>query len=325
MLSIENPGAVIAAIRSWLAFIPRRSVVLILLSHTDTPEGLVRATHATRVDLYTPGGAVDNQGVAMAAFHDCAYYRPDTICAVVIDDTLDTTATTAPVERYHDLIVLLRDRAAVWRVPLLDAWVTPEIEAGQPWWSLVHPDHDAQPGPAPQVPGVLAPEPDRTARTAAHLADRLRDTSAQVGSEPRRQERMRFVLDLIRGIAAQTWPSPAEIAELAIILQDPVIRDCCFALIDTGHAGAAGQLWTLAWETLPPGHRGDAALLAAAAAIAADDLGAAAAALRAIGVDHPGSRLPQQLAPTSARRLEIVRFLVHSGRAVATALGLHLD
>ncbi|WP_280335043.1 DUF4192 domain-containing protein [Nocardia wallacei] len=329
MLSIENPGAVIAAIPGWLAYTPRRSVVLVLLSHNDTPGHLVRATRVTRVDLYDPSGTVATQSIAMAAFDACAYHRPAAVCAVVVDDTADTGA---PAGRYRDLVVLLRDRIAVSGTPLWDVWVTAAIETGQPWWSLLHPDTDTQPAAGTPTPGLLAPGTDRAARTAAYLAD-PRHRSADPTDDGRpgwRRDRMRFVRDLVQQIVADSWPPAEDIAELAVALRDPVIGEICCALTGTRHADAARTLWTLAWQTLPPGDRADAALLLAVAATLGGDLSLAAAAVRSILVDDPAHHTTRHLPFTSGDpgvsigRLR-ARALVRAGRSAADELGIDLD
>ncbi|WP_067903709.1 DUF4192 domain-containing protein [Nocardia vaccinii] len=321
---IDNPGALIAAIPRWLAYVPRRSVVLILFFDTDTPAQTVRVGHIARVDLDLPDGTVAAQQVAMAAFSLCGRYRPDGACAVVVDDTVDTTT---PARRYRAMIALLNDRIGVWSTPLLDAWVTPAIEPGRSWWSLLYPDTtDTQPGPTTS-PGVLAPEPDRAARTAALLTHQPPPVSGQEPDLPWIQERVRFVLTLVQAVAAGDWPSPEQVAELTACLRDSVVRDCAYGFIGTTAEDSARRLWTLAWQTLPPGHRVDAALLAAVASIATDDWSTAQAAVAAILIDDPNHRLAQRLSSLLPNRSvgDLIRDLARSGHAAAAQIGLQIE
>ncbi|MGF6886716.1 hypothetical protein ABIA39_004510 [Nocardia sp. GAS34] len=287
MISIEDPGAVIAAVPGWFGYVPRRSVVLILLSASDAPEGLVRATRVARVDLYTANQMVDTQAIAMAAFAECARYHPDAVCVVVVDDT----PTTGPGDRYRALISVLSDRIMVWGTPLLDVWFTPAIEAGATWWSLLHPHNRArQPVPGSQVPGVLAPEPDRAAETARWLAAHARGAASSDGDDDwfeQHRARRHFVLRLVRRVEAGTWSTAQQVAELAVSLRDPHLHDYCYALGRTRYAESAYMVWTLAWQALPPGDRAHAALLTAVGAAAVQEFSIARAAVQSILIDHP--------------------------------------
>ncbi|WP_040830243.1 DUF4192 domain-containing protein [Nocardia jiangxiensis] len=324
MVYIDNPGALIAAVPRWLAYEPRRSVVLILFFDTDTPDSVVRAGHIARVDLDLPDGSVAVQQVAMAAFSLCGRYRPDALCAIVIDDAV---GTSAPIHRYRGLVRSLADRVAVWNIPLLDAWVTPATEPGQPWWSLLYPPtSDTQPAPT-VLPGVAAPEPDRAARTAALLAQQPPHPSTEGPELSWVQERVRFVLTVLQGVATGDWPSPEQIAELARCLRDSLVRDCAYGFIGTSAEDPARGLWTLAWQTLPPGHRADAALLAAVASIAADDWATAEAAVASILIDNPEHPLALRLSRLLPDRdtSDLIRRLLHSGQATAAEIGLQIE
>ncbi|MCM6774527.1 DUF4192 domain-containing protein [Nocardia sp. CDC159] len=294
MVAIENPGAVIAALPPWLGYTPRRSMVLILLDRTDVPDQLLRATHVRRCDLLLPDGAIDAQSIAMAAFDLCAYFHPDLLCAVIIDDDLHTRE---PRDRYDYVIALLRERATlVWGVPLMDAWATPEVAAGQPWWSVVHADiagqafERPQPGHSPSPLDLTGPQSGLAAQVAAQLTERRAEPSpaADADLRSRHRDQLRVVLRLVDSIAAHRWPSAQDVVELTLILDDDLVRDCCHALATTRRAVAALDLWTLTWQALPPGRRTQAALLTASAAILADKLWLAGTALRTILVDEPG-------------------------------------
>ncbi|MBY8864081.1 DUF4192 domain-containing protein, partial [Nocardia sp. CA2R105] len=168
---------------------------------------------------------------------------------------------------------------------------------------------------------------DRAARTAALLAQQPLHPSTEGPDLSWVQERVRFVLTVVQGVATGDWPSPEQVAELAGCLRDSLVRDCAYGFIGTSAEDPARRLWTLAWQTLPPGHRADAALLAAVASIAADDWATAEAAVASILIDNPEHRLAQHLSRLLPDRdtSDLIRRLLHSGQATAVEIGLQIE
>ncbi len=302
---VTGPGELLASIPALIGFHPP-SGSLVLISLTDNTFGLIVRADLPSADQY---GQLVGQAVTPALVAEGTE-----VVAVVIDD-----------DPHPDLVDELQRSG----ITLAGAYVVPAITAGARWRS--HLDST--------ISGHL-PDPQSTAAhvaTVAHGA-MIHDSRENIEALFRSDDGERIahrasLIDAARGdwstergthVVQQALRTSfdgdlaaladSEVADLAVALCDPVVRDACLATAipaDSPLAAAAFHLWCALTRALPAPERAEAAVLAAWAAFMRGDGATAQIALRtALDADpeHRLSRLLLQaiehgIAPENLHRL----------------------
>lgn len=302
---VTGPGELLASIPALLGFHPP-SGSLVLISLTDNTFGLIVRADLPSADQY---GQLVRQAVTPAFVAEGTE-----LVAVVIDDDPHTG---------------LVDELQRSGITLAGAYTVPAITAGARWRS--HLD--------PTISGHF-PDPEFTAvhvATVAHGAV-IYDSREAVHALFRSDDGERIahrasLIDALRGTGSTERGTHAvqqalrrshdgdpaaladsEVADLAVALCDPVVRDACLAAAipaDSPLAVAAFDLWCALTRALPAPERAEAAVLAGWAAYVRGDGATAQIALRtALDADpeHRLSRLLLQaiahgIAPENLHRL----------------------
>ncbi|WP_029892707.1 DUF4192 domain-containing protein [Nocardia brasiliensis] len=355
MPSIENPAAFIAQVLAAVGRPLERSVVLVGMHLLGCwPDTHIRPRKAIVTDLYLTyddrlsGDYLATTPIIARAIRFCQLYKPDALAAVVVD----TPRPHRPVPRatHRELMATLRECLAEADTDLLDAWVLSGTGAGQPWASLIDADHGTLPALAGEHPGTAAahpdpptappsvllhPDPDFTHQVEGHLTALGTDqgetsTAADetaVGSAAVRREQLRFVLTRLRAADSGTDLTAADLARVAVILDDEELRSCLLAVSSGPRAGACSSLWTQLVRALPAPRRAHAATLLAVTAYARGDTAGAASAIEIALADAPDDSFAATLATAFACPIPpaMIASLFRPGQATAAELGIDLD
>lgn len=265
-IRVEEPGELIASVPTLIGYTPARSLVTITLRARLL--GM-----ASRIDL-PPESDYPRVAAHIAGAH--ARAEGDAVLAVIVD-----------AEQRANLVVALRRALAVVNLQLLGAYQVEEFTTGARWCSLLD----------TTVAGAL-PDPASTAIAAALVArgrvthasrhdvetmlepDQGEDTAARAAAIDRLQSEQSWTTDALAGIVrtalraaldGELPESDQELAELAIALTDPKVRDACMATAfphDAALARAAASLWQALTRALPAPERAAPATLAGFAAYA---------------------------------------------------------
>lgn len=263
---IDDAGELIASVPALLGFTPERSLVAITLRERRV--GLV-----TRADL--PPSSNDYPQLARQMAQAAAHAHAEAVIAVVVDGA----------DTHTDLAVDLAQALAAHDIPLRAAYQVSEIAASATWRSLLEPTITGA------LPDPTCTEIATTLVAAGHVTHASRDDMAAVLSPDgdKATERRAAAIDkLLREPPRQTDASAAvvnaalnaaldgtlpqgdrHVAELAVALSDPQVRDACLATAyPTGSklARAAARLWQALTRAVPAPERAAPATLAAYAA-----------------------------------------------------------
>ncbi|MEV6066012.1 DUF4192 domain-containing protein [Nocardia sp. NPDC052001] len=352
---LRDPGEFIAAVPAMLGFVPARSLVITVLRAASGESGRAAIDVVARMDLDNPGRVATGELVDRVA-SVCARGTAVAVLALIVDDR-----ATAPADRHRgvrfrkhrDLIGALEHRLDTEAVPLAGAWAVRAIGGELPWWSLLGPDRRGrQPDPATSLvtlEHVLEGRPMRASREEliaavavnAVVRDKmpdLLDAATEVATdrlaqavrrgEPNFYSRaaLRTVLERIADIEAGTLPNVAELAEVAVALRDPEVRDILFGLIPGVHARAAETLWLELTRALPDPDRAEAAMLLGYAAYARGDGPLAGVALEAALASDESHRMANLLdiGLQTGMPPERLHRLAEAGREAAADLGVDL-
>ncbi len=308
-----------------------------------------------RVDMDGSGRAATAEVVDRVA-RLCVQRRAAAAIALIVDDraTVPGRRHRGVRSRQHgNLIAALEHRLEAEGVPLAGAWAVRGIGAEQAWWSVMPPARRGiQPDPAASlvtVRQVLEGRPMRGSRdelTAlvavdAELRERVSSRIERAGADAagrlagalRCGDLERFTRGALRRVVAGIGAAgtgallePGDLAEVAVALRDPAVRDIMFALTEDPHAHAAEALWLQLTRALPDADRADAAALLAYHAYARGDGPLAGVALEvALGCD-PAHRVATLLdvGLQSGMRPGRLHRLAESGREAAADLGVNL-
>ncbi|MFC0447152.1 DUF4192 domain-containing protein [Rhodococcus jostii] len=271
-----------------------------------------------RHDLVLGGGdePTESMYAAVGQFASvCERDRAAGVILVLVDDrftdpfAVSRVELAAIVEEFEDLL----DFAPT---TLLDVFVTAEIADGCEWFSLFGGGgYGAQPDPTSSrvaVAQVLEGRPIRSSREEleatieagpplermqiAALIGRGRQSSllrrelAQRSATPERCHRLELELLLthIARVSSGEKLLAPEYAELALALDNVIVRDCALALAVGAYAGDAEQLWILLTRNLPDPERANAAALLGYSAYIRGDGPFAGIALAAALDSDPG-------------------------------------
>ncbi|MFV8164989.1 DUF4192 domain-containing protein [Mycobacterium sp. 134] len=330
---LTRPGALIAALPAVLGFVPHRSLVLVTVDRGEL--GCVM-----RADLADDMTERVQHLVGLAAAAGV-----DAVIAVVVDG--DSPDCRACDDRYRDLASMLDQALAADGIELYAAHVVDKVAAGGSWRCAdgcgEHGRVD-DPGASPlaaaavldgrrlyasrdELLQVIQPDPvanDAMRRPLALVTQRPGCPEARPDAEVRRdvEAAMTAALHVAEGGA----PGVAELAQLAVGLADPRVRDTLYALAVGECADQAEALWALLARNLPDPWRVEALVLLAFSAYARGDGPLAGVSLDAALRARPTHRMAGMLdtALQSGMRPERIRELAVTGYRLAEQLGLRL-
>jgi hypothetical protein len=347
-LRISDPADLVAAVPALLGFRPHRSLVAICLGGESGKSlgGVIRH------DLVVDGDDVDCLSVPVVAAIErfaqvCVRERAQSVIAVIVDDEEGH-------DRLHDNVAVgLEERLAEVNVVLLGTHVTHRIAAGERWWSLLGetlgghlPDPDASAAAAAHVlegRQIRASRDEITAlfvgdeRERSHVAELIdkaeqswvleRDLAARKGDSigyfRRKLEHVLWQISNVESGAALLAP---EMADLALAIAEPVVRESLLALAVGDQAGAAEQLWLRMVRALPEPERSDAATLLGYSAYVRGDGPLAGVALLSATASDPANRMALLFddALQAGVRPDVIRDIASTGYDCAQRLGVRL-
>lgn len=354
-LRVGEPGEFIAAVPALLGFVPHRSLVACMLQEVPGRSDAVVLGAVARHDLDIPGcGAWLRVARQLAGL--CAQEKAAGVLVLLVDDRAGPPCAGRPgarTARLRDLLRILDGALDAVGVEVAEAWAVREIADGAPWWSLLDLEcTGAQLDPATspiavahvldgrpirasreEMTDVVGTDPDLCAEVASDLervtaaaADRYRQAVCR--GEPGIYSRA--ALDLVLGkvtvLDSGGRAAARDLAEVAVALRDPAVRDAMFALALGEQVVPAEVLWSLLCRGLTGSDRAEAATLLGYSAYANGDGPFAGVALDA-ALDADPQHTVAVLLDTALRTgmpPREVRKLAVSGRAKAAALGVEL-
>lgn len=329
-LSLDRPGALIAALPAVLGFTPESSLVLVTAA--DGELGAV-----LRGDLadQSPQRLCELAQLASAS-------GADTAIAVIVDDEGAGCAMCA--DEHREAACTLGAELARVGVELVAAHVVAEVASGAHWYCVdgcgssgVVDDPTASPTAVAAVLDgrrlyarrdelldVVATADDH--RTGALVAVIEQAGPPEVG-RPDSQARhdVEHVLDCARRNDAGDTLSDDDLSRLAWALTDTRVRDTLYALAVGEAAGTAESLWAELSRTLPEPWRVEALVLLAFSAYVRGDGPLAGISLDA-ALRHGPHRMAGMLdrALQCGMRPEQIRELATTGYRLAAQLGVRL-
>ncbi|MFF0533591.1 DUF4192 domain-containing protein [Nocardia amikacinitolerans] len=356
-LRVDDPGELIAALPALIEFVPERSLVVVVLRRPTAPGSGSTIGPVLRFDLDQDGGKRGlAAAIASAVAGICAAEDAAEVLAVVIDDRMRAPRrprTRSGATPWGTLIAAFARQLKQEEVTLKGAWAVQAIQARQRWWSLPDADHQGTlPDPATSMVTfayVLNGRPIRTTRSqltdlivqdrdsaqevAAHLEDALSARHDRYGAAIRRADPGSFrrralerVLYRIADLDSGVLPTVRQMAELAVVLRDRMLRDALLALAVGEHAAVAEQLWVILVQSLPGRDRAQAAVLLAYSAYVRGDGSLAGIALGAALETDPSHSMAILLdtALRSGMRPQELRRLADHGLGIAGHLGIDI-
>ncbi|QHE72272.1 DUF4192 domain-containing protein [Rhodococcus sp. WAY2] len=347
-LRLCDPGDLLAAIPALLGFRPERSIVAVCLTDDSTVGAVMRH------DLVLGGG--DTPTAPMYAAVDqfavvCEREQATGVLVVLVDDRFAEPTDTSRAEvasivsEFEDLL----DRTST---ELLDVFVTADIGAGNRWFGLLGGGrYGVQSDPAASHVAVAQVVSGRAIRSSredleatveagpagervriAELLDDVRESAAPRGQFAGRTDRLgdrrelEFVLAHIARLHSGQGVAAHEYVELALALDNLVVRDSLLALAVSAYADDAEQLWILLARHLPDPERATAAALLGYSAYVRGDGPLAGVAFCAALESDPDHALAALLdnALQSGLRPAAVRELAGLGYDSARKIGVTL-
>ncbi|MFI5779699.1 DUF4192 domain-containing protein [Nocardia sp. NPDC051570] len=354
-LRLDDASEFIAAVPALLGFMPERSLVVCMLREApDHPDSLSLGIVA-RHDLDVFGcGAWARLAGQLATI--CVQERTLAVLLLIVDDRAGAPRAGRPgarSARHRELVRVLCAALEAEDVVVGEVCAVREIAGEAPWWSLLEPDVgglQSNPADSPitlahvldgrpirtsreELMAVVAPDPRAAAEVAAVLEQaetRARDQyrRAVCRCEPGSYSRaaLEMVLWSIAAVDSGELVRARELAELAVALRDPTVRDALFALAVGDHAHAAETVWTLLCQATTGADRAEAATLLGYSAYVRGDGPLAGVAFAAALHAEPGHRITALLdtALRTGMPPREVRKLARSGRDKAAAVGVDL-
>ncbi|MFC9517368.1 DUF4192 domain-containing protein [Nocardiaceae bacterium NPDC056970] len=342
---ISDPGDLISAVPALLGFHPHRSLVVICLAGAAV--GAVMR-HDLRLGEPAVMRTVLEQFTAVAVREGA-----DQTLVVVVDDRLSDRLELRDLAPYGEIASAFAELLGPRGIELAATHLVVRTAAGAPWADLsgsvrgVLPDPTASRVALAQVLGgrvirasreeleaVLVPDSLDDQQRVAYLIDDARDRVARgdgvarTATDPIGADRhcLERVLARIAQTASGDEMTPEECAELALVLENPRVRDALLALSAGDDADAAEQLWIALARALPEPERAEPLALLGFSAYLRGDGPMAGVALCAALTADPCHRLANLLDDALQRgvRPGILRELAVVGRDAAADLGVRL-
>lgn len=362
-LRLTEPGELVAAVPALLGFTPARSLIVLSLSPSREAPGTAAIGAVMRHDLLLPAGpgepVPDMMGAAFSRFGAvCAREGADSVLVVLVDARLDRpdSPATSDARRVVDELV---EELARHGVGVTAVHAVAEIDTGREWFTLCGaPGRDevksgTMPDPhASPVAAARVYEGGLIRRSRAELADVLEPLSMPVrnrvaeyiddavdsrdlayefavragGRDHADRLELETVLDHIADHDNGIELLAPEMAELAVLLSNPTVRDALLALAAGPYADAAESLWITLTRSLPDPERAEVAALVGFGAYVRGDGPFAGVALGVALESNPRHRLADLLdqALQAGLRPDTVRGLADTGYEIAARLGVPL-
>ncbi|KZM69818.1 DUF4192 family protein [Nocardia terpenica] len=324
MFPLEDPGAVIASLPRWIGAIPQQALLLVWMRRAGGwPRVWMSVEGVSRFDVLGSRDLAALAEIAEVVREICVTRTPDAACVLVVD----AEVPDSPIGAYRDLVSVLDEQLAHNNVLLADAWLIPTFDPGRRWSSLRGDRHGVLPAVTPEYrPHPSGPLAEQLAHHLTRLS--VTDNAPADAGEARDWLRGRvvFVLRRVYELHAAFEVTAADLAEVAIALRHTAVRDCCYGLAVSSYAEPALAMWRLLWQTLPHGHRAEAALLLAVSAYLAADVALATAAIQTARIDNSDPLATRQIADAIDHRLpaHVLRVVAQAGVRQAATLGIDL-
>ncbi|WP_435590109.1 DUF4192 domain-containing protein [Nocardia sp. bgisy118] len=354
-LRVDDPGELIAALPALIEFVPERSLVVVVLRRPAAPGSNSTIGPVLRFDLGQDGGKRRlAAAIASAVAGICAAEESTEVLAVIIDDRVRQprrTRTPGGAKAWGALIAAFAQHLAGDEATLKDAWAVPAIQARQRWWSLLDTDHQGTlPDPTTsmvtftyvlngrpiyrtrsQLTDMVAQDQDSAQEVAAHLEDAAGYDGyvaaiRRADPDGYRRRALERVLYRVADLDSGAVPTARQMAELAVVLRDRMVRDALLALAVGEHAAVAEQLWVTLVQSLPSRDRAQAAVLLAYSAYVRGEGSLAGIALGAALETDPSHSMAILLetALRSGMRPQELRRLAHHALRITDDLGIDL-
>ncbi|WP_328436952.1 DUF4192 domain-containing protein [Nocardia puris] len=346
---VDHGGEFIAAVPALLGFHPERSLVVAVFDKPRAGRAIAPIEVVVRFDLDLSRPGVPAQiGAALARL--CPAGGTD-VTALVVDDRIGEPPPDG-TDAWRAFLHAVMDTPRRAGMRLVEAYAVRSIAAGERWWSWVDDRHGEVPDPATSIMAVtrvanggpihrtrdelaeiFARDLNSAAQVAAVLpdevsADQDRRAAALAGRDldAYHRDALGRVLSVIDTVEADARPDARDIAAIAAVLRDRVIRDLMFALAITDHAPAAQRLWSAMTRSTTGRDRAAAAtLFAYTAYLRGDTVLAGIAVHAALDADdqHPVAVLLDTIIGLGIRPARLRRLADDAIRA-ATNLGVDL-
>ncbi|NNH73783.1 DUF4192 domain-containing protein [Nocardia uniformis] len=348
---LKEPGQFIAAVPALLGFVPERSFVVVVL-RPALPGNPLKVHVAARFELPSTD---EYSQLAERVTGVCRRSGAVAALVVIVDDRIARPGRgpDGGAAEQRPLVDALRHDLAGFDVALPGAWAVPRISEAAQWWNI----------DSPELRGLL-PDPSASQVAAKHVYDgrvlhsSREDLADSIAVDEALREQVSAVLPnaaadaqrrLVRAIvinnpdaytrmalwqvmsvithAREGIPLPAQtIAEVAVALRDPAVRDSMFGVAGGVHAHAAEYLWGVLTRALPDPDRAEAATLLAFHAYLRGDGSLAGIALRQALASDPEHRMAVLLDTALQTAMDPTRLnrLVNSGIEVAADLRIDI-
>ncbi|MEV6072062.1 DUF4192 domain-containing protein [Nocardia sp. NPDC052001] len=353
-IHIHDPADLIAVVPAMLGFTPVRSLVLLFVTHHPEVEGSTVVQFLVRMESPLQDHRLSDDDIAQYAADMCARMDAHAVLAVLVDDRLSRpTHADAADARCRSALQTLRTQLQSVERALAGAWCTSALAAHTEWWSEATPEqYGYLPDPtASRIAAeyTAAGRPIHATRTDLielldvdhalrhKVTDALDDAAAQAHrrfvravqiGDPSAYSRQALwqVMQTIAHTSTLEVPTPRALADVAVALRDPVVREAMFGVADGEHAHRAHQLWTILTRALPDPDRAEAAMLLAFSAYLHGDGALAGIALDTALASDPDHRMAQllDLALSTAMPPHRLRRLCEAGIESATELRIDI-
>ncbi|MCU1642949.1 MAG: hypothetical protein JWN03_3224 [Nocardia sp.] len=351
-LRISTPGDLIAAVPAVLGFTPEQSLVVIALKR-PTETGTLEIATTVRADLPQYRTHSECPAISQVA-NVCRRSEIVAAFAIVVDDRVSPPVGDGvrPHRDHHQLIADLDKRLTELDVVLVNAWAVAEFCATALWWTLVRPyRRGTLPDPRASRTAMLRVFDGcplyRSRADLEHLVavdESLRDQVARALPPAAADAHRRFlravrignpdaysrmalwrVIEAIKQATDFSTCPPSVLAETAVALRDPQVRDCMFGVTAGIYMRAAEQVWLTLTRSLSGPDRAEAAMLLAFNAYRRGDGALAGVALEVALAADPGHRMALLLdtALQSAMHPDRLQKLIQCG--VEEAADLRVD
>lgn len=317
-VSLRDPGELIAALPPLLGFRPVDSLVLAVFGDSTRGDGRgARLRLTVRADLPPPDLRSDLAGHLVSPVLGDGLTDSHAVAAIVIGGGTPDPGGRLP---HHELPAILAETFGDVDVPLVHSLWVEAIRGDATWRCYDDPDcHGTVPDPRSTVVAATAaalgvntfdsredmaatitPDDDEAMSRTAALLEQIMSPSDQAGSGhalSRAVARGRELLgELIDRHAVQSSTvDDQQIADMALALSVPRIRDGMLGTAFSGRAPSAERLWIELTRRTPASHRAEPACLLGFSAYVRGDGALAGMALEQAMDAHPGHRLANLL------------------------------
>ncbi|MFD4351519.1 DUF4192 domain-containing protein [Nocardia sp. NPDC058518] len=341
-LRVDNAGELIAALPAMLGFLPTRSLVVPLLSTESTPDATESIQAVMRFDIDPVTEPAGTRHLINMLDAVCLREGFTSTMMIIVDDR-PTASKTADE--------LLRHLTQAGIEPS-HAWWVEHICAGAEYQDLLSFEHGRVDDPRTsmvacahvldghQIHGsraeltdLLTQNPELTDQVRAHLDDtdaRYRHNLATATAANRaiayRRDMVEWVFIQISTVS-ETPATAQDLATVAVLLRDQVVRDIMYGLADTIYHGDAQALWRQVASVTEGTDRAQAATLFGYSAYHHNNTVVAGIAIATALEADPDLMIANllDLAMQECLRPDRIRMMAECGREIAANVGIDID